>query len=70
MGHKVKLIDSGKETALALEEVLTREGLAASSRTATHRFVVSDDPERFRRLGAGFLGHRVAHAEVVSLGTA
>ncbi|HEV8612477.1 MAG TPA: glutamate racemase [Gemmatimonadales bacterium] len=69
IGHKVKLIDSAKETALALEAVLAREGLAAASKTATHRFVVSDDPERFRRVGAGFLGHRVAHAEVVSLGT-
>ena len=37
---------------------------------ATHRFCVSDDPERFRRVGGAFLGARVSEAEVVTLGTA
>jgi glutamate racemase len=71
VGERVKLIDSGAETAAALEEVLTSNDLAApADATPTYRFVVSDDPERFQRVGRGFLGHRVDQAEVVSLGTA
>jgi glutamate racemase len=72
IGIGVRLIDSGGETAKALEQVLLREGLAApdADTEVAHRFYVSDDPERFRRIGAGFLGQRVTDAEVVSLGTA
>lgn len=72
IGTRVRLIDSAAETAKALEETLAGAGLQASRAPgeARHRFVVSDDPERFRRVGAGFLGERVTEAEVVSLGTA
>jgi glutamate racemase len=71
IGVGVTLIDSGAETAQALEEILAREGLAAPAGAAvTHRFCVSDDPDRFRRVGASFLGQRVTDAEVVSLETA
>ena len=72
IGTGVLLIDSAAETAKALELTLLREGLQAPAggEPAQHRFVVSDDPERFRRVGAGFLGERVGEAEVVSLGTA
>ncbi len=72
IGTGVRLIDSAAETAKALEETLQREGLQVAGGPAgpRHRFVVSDDPERFRRVGTGFLGERVAEAEVVSLGTA
>ena len=72
IGVGVRLIDSAAETAKALEDTLLREGLRAADGPGEvrHRFVVSDDPERFRRVGSGFLGERVAEAEVVSLGTA
>jgi len=71
IGIGVRLIDSGAETAAALERVLHDGGLGApSDASATHRFCVSDDPERFRRVGGAFLGARVSDAEVVSLGTA
>ena len=70
IGVGVRVIDSAKETALALEETLREHQLAApADAVASHRFVVSDDPERFQRVGAAFLGQRVAQAEVVSLGT-
>lgn len=73
IGQRVRLIDGGGEGANALAELLQREGLDAPkdpTRPATHRFVVSDDPERLKRVGASFLGQRVAEAEVVNLGTA
>ena len=71
IGIGVRLIDSGAETATALEEILQQGDLAApQDAPVTHGFYVSDDPERFRRVGAGFLGQRVSDAEVISLGTA
>ena len=69
MGAGVRLIDSGEETAHALEEILRRAGLLASPGTeASHRFAVSDDEARFRAVGARFIGERLSGAEVVALG--
>jgi hypothetical protein len=33
----------------------------------THRFVVSDDEPRFRRVGARFLGEKLQDVELVTL---
>jgi glutamate racemase len=71
-GSGVALIDSAGETASAVAEVLAERNLLALAepkRPVTHRFAVSDDPERFRAVGARFLGERLAGAEVISLGT-
>ncbi|HLS47250.1 MAG TPA: glutamate racemase [Gemmatimonadales bacterium] len=69
MGESVRLIDSGEETARALEQTLRREGIAGSAGTVpTHRFAVSDDEARFRTVGARFIGERLSGAEVVPLG--
>ncbi|HET8625664.1 MAG TPA: glutamate racemase [Gemmatimonadales bacterium] len=68
MGPGVALIDSAQETALELAGVLRDRGLATSSRRARHRFVVSDDPTRFRQVGARFIGERLGDAEVVPMG--
>lgn len=69
MGPEVRLIDSGEETARALEEVLRRADLLAAPGAApVHRFAVSDDEARFRAVGARFIGERLSGAEVVSLG--
>jgi glutamate racemase len=71
MGAEVRLIDSAQETARALERTLVEAGLEAPpGRAASHRFAVSDDPVRFQSVGARFLGGRLGHAEVVTLGTA
>ena len=71
IGVGVQLIDSAAETAKALEKVLLGTELnAAAGEAVLHRFCVSDDPDRFRRVGGAFLGSRVSDAEVVSLGTA
>jgi glutamate racemase len=70
MGPDVRLIDSAEETALALEQALIAGGLEAPpAASASHRFAVSDDPIRFREVGARFLGARLGDAEVVTLGT-
>jgi glutamate racemase len=69
MGPEVRLIDSGQASAAALETILTEKALNAPAQAkAQHRFVVSDDEARFRQVGARFIGERLGHAEVISLG--
>jgi glutamate racemase len=69
MGPEVRLIDSGQATAAALETILVDKGLEAPrDRKPDHRFVVSDDEARFRRVGSRFIGERLGKAEVVALG--
>ena len=74
MGPSVTLIDGGAETALRLAEVLAERKLEAPANVAgggvAHRFAVSDDPERFAKVGARFLGERLTGAEVVTLESA
>ena len=68
MGTEVRLIDSGEETAAAVEQALTSAGLTAPpGGKPTHRFAVSDDEVRFRQVGARFIGERMRKAEVVPL---
>ena len=68
MGSEVALIDSAQETAAELARVLRDERLAAVNGRPRHRFVVSDDPDRFRQVGARLIGERLADAEVVPMG--
>jgi glutamate racemase len=69
IGERVQLIDSADETARAVAEGLEAQGLTESGEAGgTTRFVVTDDPDRFRRVGTGFLGDRIERVEVVSLG--
>jgi glutamate racemase len=69
MGPDVVLIDSAEETARAVAELVAARGEEGeASRPVFHRFVVSDAPERFRRIGSRFLGERLGAAEVVTLG--
>ena len=74
MGPSVTLIDGGAETARRLAEALAERQLEApAEKTAggvTHRFAVSDDPERFAAVGGRFLGERLTGAEVITLETA
>ena len=69
MGPGVALIDSADETANAVARELASGGLEAPAGTAPHhRFVVSDDEPRFRRVGELFLGETLGEVEVVPLG--
>jgi glutamate racemase len=69
MGAGTRLIDSGEETAVAVREALCASGLEAPDAAAPkHRFVVSDDEARFRKVGSRFIGERLGKAEVVPLG--
>ena len=70
LGTNVRLIDSAEATAQAVEGVLKLRGLlAATADTAPqHRFVASDAPAQFLRLGQRFLGEAIERVETVTLG--
>jgi len=69
LGPSVRLIDSAEETARAVAEQLSRDGLIAPPGNAvSHRFAVSDDEVRFRSVGSRFIGEKLSAAEVVALG--
>ncbi len=69
MGPATRLIDSGEETAAAVEAALRSSKLDAPATTSPeHRFVVSDDEARFLQVGSRFVGERLGKAEVVALG--
>ncbi|MGE0478905.1 MAG: glutamate racemase [Phycisphaerae bacterium] len=66
LGADVQLVDSGLEASKAV-----RDGLAAAGRLSTRdepasmRCFVSDNPARFRRVGARFLEHELDDVEFV-----
>ena len=67
MGPEVVLIDSAEETARAVAGVLRAQALEAPPGAhGTHRFAVSDDPERFRAVGVRFLRERLGEVETVA----
>jgi glutamate racemase len=68
LGNDVRLIDSAERTAFETGRVLRERGLAAEGGGGGHRFVASDAPEQFLRLGQRFLGGAIERVETVSLG--
>ena len=69
MGPGVKLIDSAEATAGELARVLNEMGIAAPARAAvTQRWVATDDPARFAKVGAVFMRGSPAPVELAELG--
>lgn len=70
MGPDVTLIDSGEATAVVVEQELAARKLlrGARKRGGTHRFFVTDSPDRFMRVGNGFLGSVIRKVELVDIG--
>jgi glutamate racemase len=76
LGPDVVLIDSAQETAAETARVLgARQLLAPSnghgwrrSSAVPHRFVASDAPDHFLRLGQRFLGSAIECVETLTLG--
>ncbi len=65
IGAGVTLVDSAAETAVALRDVLAERGLEASGTVASlaHRFVATDAPEAFQRVGQRFIGPALDRVE-------
>ena len=64
VGPGVVLVDSAATTAAAVEEVLAGRNLRAASAAADTRFLTTDDPTRFARVGRLFLGMDISPADV------
>ena len=57
------------ETAAETAKVLSDNGLArAETHDARYRFIASDAPEQFLRVGQRFLGASIDRVETVTLG--
>ena len=57
MGPGVQLVDSAREVALQVKELLTKKKLLRTRLgPCQHMFIVSDEPEQFQRLAMRFLG--------------
>ena len=69
IGRKVRLIDSAEETAAETAATLKQTGLAhEKTDDARYRFIASDAPEQFLRVGGRFLGSSIDSVETVTLG--
>lgn len=69
VGEQVKLIDSAEETAAESARMLDALELrAAPDARPTYRFIASDAPEQFLRLGQRFLGESIDRVETLTLG--
>ncbi len=70
VGRTVRLIDSAEETAAETAATLKKSGLARtnSDESPTYRFIASDAPDQFLRVGQRFLGTAIDHVETVTLG--
>jgi len=66
LGAKVRLIDSAKQVAMEVKEILSADGLLSRGRCGRHRFYVSDNPEWFSGLAKRFLGRPVKDARKVN----
>jgi glutamate racemase len=70
LGPKIALVDSARETAHEVAELLQATGLASGREKtpfAEHQFYVTDLPEQFSALGTRFLGQRLRRVQRVSL---
>ena len=63
-GPDVKLVDSAETTAVAVQRLLDEQDLARTGGTRILRFLATDAPERFARVGEIFLGSKIAPADV------
>ena len=66
VGPEMRLIDSGKETARAVKELLIEKQMLNSvGRINEDRFFVSDIPAKFEEIGSRFLGTKLTNVERV-----
>ncbi len=67
LGNNVTLIDSAKQVAMEVKNILSAEDELNGSGPGKHRFFVSDNPEWFRGLAKRFLGQDVKDVKKVDV---
>lgn len=63
VGSAVRLVDSAATTAREVDRILTDRGLKRAT-PADAKFLATDAPERFARIGSLFLGQQIAPDQV------
>ena len=66
IGYNVTLIDSAKQVAIEVKNILAREGLLNKNGHGRHKFFVSDNPEWFSGLAQRFLGRPLKNVKKVN----
>ena len=66
LGTQVALVDSAETTASAVRQRLAAAGIARNAGRGDVRFLATDGPDRFRRVGERFFGEPIAR-ELVEL---
>ena len=66
MGSHVTLIDSAKQVAIEVKDILDSQGELNSKRLSQKKFLVSDNPEWFRDLAKRFLGQSIKNVARVN----
>jgi len=64
VGSGVRIVDSAATTAKVVRERLGPAGLCGTSRRSSVRFLATDGPERFARVGSRFLGQTISPEDV------
>jgi glutamate racemase len=64
VGPEIALVDSAATTAVAVDRLLTQNGLVHGAAARPPRFLATDAPERFARVGEIFLGRKIASESV------
>ncbi len=64
IGAEVSIVDSAVSTARAVREALAEQGLECTDGAGGVRFLATDGPERFARVGSRFLGQAIAAEQV------
>lgn len=64
IGPAVRIVDSAATTAKTVRDKLLAAGLAGASGRTTVRFLATDGPERFARVGTRFLGQTLSPEDV------
>jgi len=67
LGEGAILVDSGEEAARVVDTLLAENGIKRVRGTPRAMFLVTDDPERFSRVGEAFFGRRLSNVERVTL---
>jgi glutamate racemase len=67
LGNGTVLVDSGEEAARVVDTLVSESGIKREGGGPETRFLVTDDPERFARVGEAFLGRKLESVERVAL---
>lgn len=68
MGKDVTIVDSAKQTAYRVNEMLKKSDLVANKRRKSiYKFYVSDDANKFKVNGGKFFGREIANVKKISL---